>query len=93
MAKAKKGRPPAKWLYNLPNGEYTVQDLIELTGKSALATRWVMRKYAKSARYVLNPNAKGIIVYYLWDRKHYIDKLESAAQARKLQIDATRGTK
>lgn len=88
-----KGRPPARWVDQLADGEYTVQDLIEITGKSALATRWIMRKYAKSARYVLNPNAKGIIVYYLWNREHYIDKLKSAAQARKLLIDATRGTK
>jgi hypothetical protein len=91
--KKNKGRPPARWVDELADGEYTVQDLIEITGKSALAIRWIMRKYAKSARYVANNKVKGIIAYYLWNREHYIDKLKSAAKARKLLIDATRGTK
>lgn len=92
MSKAKKGRPPAEWVNELRDGEYTVQELVKITGKSALAIRWIMRKYAKSARYISNPNSKGVIVYYLWDSKYY-QKQINAAQACKLQIDATRGTK
>lgn len=87
-----KGRPRAEWLQSLADGEYTVQNLVELTNKSPIAVRWMMRKYAKSARYVANTKSKGIIVYYLWDKEYY-QKQINAAQACKLQIDATRGTK
>lgn len=71
----KLGRPPASWLSDLKDGEYSVTELMQITNKPATTIRWIMNKYAKSVRYAANPNSKGIIVFYLWDCRYYLQKL------------------
>jgi hypothetical protein len=66
---SKMGRPPAQWLLDLPDGEYTVKDLMKISGKTHQGVRWAMFKYAKSKRY---EQTRGhLTVYYLWDVAHF----------------------
>lgn len=63
------GRPPAQWLLDLPEGEYTVKDLMKISGKTHQAVRWTMFKYAKSKRY---EQTRGhLTVYYTWDKFNF----------------------
>jgi len=66
---SKMGRPPAQWLLDLPEGEYTVKDLMKISGKTHQGVRWAMFKYAKSKRY---EQTRGhLTVYYTWDVTHF----------------------
>ena len=63
------GRPPAQWLLDLPEGEYTVKDLMKISGKTHQGVRWAMFKYAKSKRY---EQTRGhLTVYYKWEKFNF----------------------
>jgi hypothetical protein len=66
---SKMGRPPAQWLLDLPDGEYTVKDLMKISGKTHQGVRWAMFKYAKSKRY---EQIRGhLTVYYTWEKFNF----------------------
>ena len=67
---SKMGRPPAQWLLDLPDGEYTVKDLMKISGKTHQGVRWAMFKYAKSKRYEQTGGGH-LTVYYTWDVAHF----------------------
>jgi len=63
------GRPPAQWLLDLPDGEYTVKDLMKISGKTHQGVRWAMFKYAKSKRY--EQTHGHLTVYYKWEKFNF----------------------
>ena len=67
---AKIGRPPSKWLFNLEDEEYSMQELIKLTNKSKFRVSCAMKKYAKKISY--DDERKAI---YSWNKEHFLNKL------------------
>ncbi len=72
--KNKMGRPPSQWLFDLPNGQYSVQMLQEISGTSGPNIAKRMRIYAKNIVLVRSENNRPICMYE-WDSEYFLDKI------------------
>ncbi len=62
------GRPAPTWLKMLPTGEYTINNLIKITGKTKSTIRGVLNTHQVPYRYELK--RKYIIAIYNWKGLH-----------------------
>ncbi len=56
-----------EWLFNLPAGVYTVNDLIKISGTKKRNVAQIMRKYCKKIEYVKASKEHLKKCVYYWD--------------------------
>lgn len=67
----KMGRPAPDWLYELGDGIYTVNELMDFSKKSDGNVKGLMAKYAKDVSYVVQENARSSARYH-WDQEYFL---------------------
>ena len=64
------GRPICEWAKNLKSGDYTVQQLVDITGQNENNIRQFMSRHCKSENITHKKSNGSIIAVYHWINKN-----------------------
>lgn len=62
--KKKIGRPPPKWIINLPKGDYFIEDVVKYSGIGAQTCHKLLAKYGAKCEYVKKNRTLKILFHW-----------------------------